>query len=218
MEYITRKFLLPDDMEEKLGIGECNESGLAIRNEDGTINSYLKMVKDDDLEDESLDCVYETRAIMDKTSKYPVLAENNWVKRGMRFIWENKEMIIATSVLAYQCVKNRYLIKENKETKELVEFKKSFIKYMEAIRTDKVTLECVNDLILSIDKIKGVSDVEREFLEISINDLDLLINYTYELAGEKSKDIMEDVRRKSNNTIIELKKYLEIQKKMMMVA
>ncbi len=85
------------------------------------------------------------------------------------------------------------------------------------IRKGNLELETIETLMAALDKLKAHKDYEQFKIELSTEDLDVLVSriydYTIRLAENNQVELTEQERSKTDNSIINLQNYLRTQKR-----
>lgn len=89
--------------------------------------------------------------------------------------------------------------------------------YISEIRKGGLELETINALMSSLEELKQHKDYEKFKIELSTEDLDVLVgriyDYTIRLAENNNIELSDQERSRSDNTIINLQNYLKTQKR-----
>lgn len=114
----------------------------------------------------------------------------------------------AIAGIAYSVVKNK---NEDKESKNMTEFNKSFVEYISSIKSSTVSEKKIDNVLEAIDKIKkNEKNGNRDFYFNNSKPLfETIRNYTYEFAKANSFEIPET---EGKQDIDDLKYYLQVQK------
>lgn len=141
--------------------------------------------------------------------------------KAIQFAKNNKKVIAVVGVCAGVAVAGAgvYQKLKNTEPKVVTEFRKALKEYINAIRSASLNEEIINKMADALDKLKKHKNYEKIQFQLSVEELNTLVNrifeYTQRLAKDNeielsdidnaSPDIMED-------SIITLQRYLAIQK------
>jgi len=137
----------------------------------------------------------------------------------MKFAKKNKKGLIIGAAVAgaatvggiiYHKVKNR-------EPAVVAQFRAALRTYIDEIRKGNLELETIETLMAALDKLKAHKDYEQFKIELSTEDLDVLVSriydYTIRLAENNQVELTEQERSKTDNSIINLQNYLRTQKR-----
>ena len=142
----------------------------------------------------------------------------------MSFAKKNKKGLIIGAVVAgtvtaggiiYHKVKNR-------EPAVVTQFRAALRAYIEEIRRGNLELSTIETLMAALDELKKHKDYEKFKIELSTEDLDVLVgriyDYTIRLAENNKVELTESERSKTDNSIINLQNYLRTQKRIFEAA
>ena len=137
----------------------------------------------------------------------------------MKFARKNKKGLIIGAAAAgaatiggiiYHKVKNR-------EPAVVMHFRAALRTYIDEIRKGNLELNTIEALMTALDELKKHKDYEKFKIELSTEDLDVLVgriyDYTMRLAENNKVELTEDERSKTDNSIINLQNYLRTQKR-----
>lgn len=137
----------------------------------------------------------------------------------MKFTKKNKKGLISGAAVAgaatvgsiiYHKVKNR-------ELAVVAQFRAALRTYIDEIRKGNLELETIETLMAALDKLKAHKDYEQFKIELSTEDLNVLVSriydYTIRLAENNQVELTEQERSKTDNSIINLQNYLRTQKR-----
>lgn len=178
-------FDIPESMLEKIDSGEFIRFGGVIRNQAGQIVKHLD----------------EVSIPIDKVP----IPKNNKKGMGVAIV---SLAAVAIAGIAYSVVKNK---NEDKESKNMTEFNKSFVEYISSIKSSTVSEKKIDNVLEAIDKIKkNEKNGNRDFYFNNSKTLfETIRNYTYEFAKANSFEIPET---ECKQDIDGLKYYLQVQK------
>ena len=104
----------------------------------------------------------------------------------------------------------------------LQQFRAALRAYIEEIRKGNLELDTIETLMAALDELKKHKDYEKFKIELSTEDLDVLVgriyDYTIRLAENKKVELTESERSKTDNSIINLQNYLRTQKRIFEAA
>ena len=142
----------------------------------------------------------------------------------MSFAKKNKKGLIIGAVVAgtvttggiiYHKVKNR-------EPAVVTQFRAALRAYIEEIRRGNLELSTIETLMAALDELKKHKDYEKFKIELSTEDLDVLVgriyDYTIRLAENNKVELTESEKSKTDNSIINLQNYLRTQKRIFEAA
>ncbi len=201
MEIITVKYLITDEIQKGLQGGKLSRYGSVIRS--NNTNQYFKHLQ------EIVD-IDKEKSI--KSSKGMAIATAVIVGVGI------------SSAVAYKGYKHLqekgYL--KNKYDKSVDELMNIFSIYVEAIKEGKLTIEIIENLMKSLNETISIHKQNNKKIKIGIDEFQsmfaIISDYTLKFAEannvecpvieEKSDDIL-------NNKIMDINKYLKIQKEIL---
>lgn len=111
-----------------------------------------------------------------------------------------------------------YIIKKH-VPKDINVFRKELTKYLESIRNGELSVDQINALLCSIEKLKKRKDFNDISVELSISEMlaimQYLHNYTIKLSQDNAVDVNESelMEETQDGVIISLEKHLNAQKK-----
>lgn len=143
--------------------------------------------------------------------------------KALRLVKEHKKgaiivgagiAVVGGGIWVYNKVKSR-------EPKVVTEFRAALRTYIDAIREGNMDIERINNLMSALDKLKEHKDYEKISIQLSAEDLEVLVGRIYEYTLKLAKDneitltdaeleISED---KNTGTIINLQNCLKAQKR-----
>ena len=88
--------------------------------------------------------------------------------------------------------------------------------YIDDVRSGKLSMESINRLMDSLEELKQNKNYEKIKIELTTEELNVLVNriyeYTIKLAKDNSVDLADDELSYSDNILLNLQKYLLAQK------
>ena len=119
--------------------------------------------------------------------------------------------LLATGgVFVYRTLKRR-------EPVVLREFRNTLKEYLEAIRNGSMDMDVINKMSGSLQELKQHKDYEKFSIQLTAEDIEILVNkihdYTIKLATDNDMSIEGINVNKTDDAIINLENYLNIQKK-----
>lgn len=145
-------------------------------------------------------------------------------KKALQFVQQHKKEIgigaacaavIGMGIWGYNGWKNR-------EPKVLAEVRAALKTYIDAIRNGRMDIDKINTLINALEALKKHKDYEKISIQLSVEDLEILVGriyeYTIKLAEDNSIDLSNEEWNANNGAIINLQSYLKVQKKIFEVA
>ncbi len=200
MAIVQEAFDIPADIMTKLLTGEYRRIGgvvrYAIGPKKGQIVKHLDPV--------DLKLAEQARGF---GAKILQMAKNN--KKGI---------IIGTAITGAVTVGGfiYYKVKTH-EPPVVTTFRSALRTYIAEIRKGKLKLETINNLMSALDELKQHKDYEKFRIALSCEDLDAFVNriydYTIQLAKNNEMELTEKERTHTDNSIVNLQKYLEIQRR-----
>lgn len=200
MAVVQEAFDIPADIMTKILTGEYRRIGGVVRYavgpKKGQIVKHLKPV--------DLKAAEEARGIGMKALQF---AKNN--KKGL-VIGAVVAGAATVGGVIYHKVKSR-------EPAVVTNFRSALRVYISEIRKGGLELETINALMSSLEELKQHKDYEKFKIELSTEDLDVLVgriyDYTIRLAENNNIELSDQERSRSDNTIINLQNYLKTQKR-----
>lgn len=116
-----------------------------------------------------------------------------------------------------------YKIK-NQDPEVVTKFRTSLKTYIYGIREGNLSVDIINDLMTCLENLKKHKDYEKISIRLLTKELDVLVNrileYTEKLAKDNSIELTEDELNAqiSDGTILNLRRYLEAQKRIFVTA
>ena len=202
MAIVQDAYDLTDDILMKILTGEYRRIGSIIRYatgpQKGQIVKHLKPVR--------MESVDRAQGLGAKVIE---LAKNN-----------KKALIIAGIGAAAVAVGGGiYYTIKNHEPEVVTKFRASLKNYISSIRAGNLSVALINDLMASLEDLKKYKDYEKISIQLSTEELDVLVNrifeYTEKLAKDNSVELLEDefIKQISDDTILNLQRSLQVQKR-----
>lgn len=116
-----------------------------------------------------------------------------------------------------------YKIK-NHDPEVVTKFRESLKTYINGIREGNLSVDLINDLMTSLENLKKHKDYEKISIQLSTEELDVLVNrifeYTEKLAKDNSIELTEDEHNAqiSDGAILNLQRSLKAQKRIFEIA
>lgn len=205
MAIVQEAFDIPADIMTKLLTGEYRRIGGVVRYavgpNKGQIIKHLKPV--------DLKAAEQVQGIGAKALQF---AENN--KKALIIVGIGTGIAVVGAGI-YHKVKNR-------EPEVVTEFRVALKEYINAIRTGKLDMDVINNLMTALEELKKHKDYEKISIQLSTEELDVLVNriyeYTIKLAKDNSVELTGEEQGASGSAIINLQKYLNTQKRIFETA
>lgn len=205
MAVVQEAFDIPADIMTKILTGEYRRIGGVVRYavgpKKGQIVKHLKPV--------DVKVAEEAQGMGAAIVKY---AKNN--KKAL-LICAGAAAVITGGATIYHKVKS-------KEPEVVIMFRSALKTYIDAIRTGGMDVEIIDRLMKTLDAVKKHKDYEKFSIQLSTEDLGVLVSkiydYTIKLAEDNSVDLSDEEKEKSEDAIIELEKYLKAQKRIFEMA
>ena len=146
--------------------------------------------------------------------------------KAIQFAKNNKKALIIVGIstgLAAAGVGIYHKIK-NHEPDVVTKFRASLKSYINGIRKGNLSVDSINDLMTCLENLKEHKDYEKISIQLSTEDLDVLVNriceYTEKLAKDNSIVLAEDELNAQipDATILNLQRYLKAQKRIFETA
>lgn len=199
MAVVTESFDIPMDIMTKLATGEYRRIGgvvrVAIGPNKGRIVKHLEPVK-----------MEQADQIQKVGSKIMQVAKNR-----------KKELIIGALVTGAITVGGVVYHKIKSIEPEVVQnYHAALRDYIDDVRSGKLSMESINRLMDSLEELKQNKNYEKIKIELTTEELNVLVNriyeYTIKLAKDNSVDLADDELSSSDNIFLNLQKYLLAQK------
>lgn len=199
MAVVTESFDIPMDIMTKLATGEYRRIGgvvrVAIGPNKGRIVKHLEPVK-----------MEQADQIQKVGSKIMQVAKNR-----------KKELIIGALVTGAITVGGVVYHKIKSREPEVVQnYHAALRDYIDDVRSGKLSMESINCLMDSLEELKQNNNYEKIKIELTTEELSVLVNriyeYTIKLAKDNSVDLADDELSSSDNILLNLQKYLLAQK------
>ena len=201
MPIVQDVFFIPNDIATGLATGLYRRIGSVVRYAVGTNKGQI--VKH--LEPIDLKAAEKAQELGTKALQF--------AKRHI------KETIIA--VASFTVLGTVIWVVKNHEPKEVTEFRAALGIYIEAIRNGSMDIDIINKLMTALDKLKQRKDYEKISIQLTTEDLEVLVEriyeYTIKLAknndAELSSEELNIAQMKNSGVIIKLQNYLKTQKR-----
>lgn len=199
MAVVTESFDIPMDIMTKLATGEYRRIGgvvrVAIGPNKGRIVKHLEPVK-----------MEQADQIQKVGSKIMQVAKNR-----------KKELIIGALATGTITVGGVVYHKIKSRQPEVVQnYHAALRDYIDDVRSGKLSMESINCLMDSLEELKQNNNYEKIKIELTTEELSVLVNriyeYTIKLAKDNSVDLADDELSSSDNILLNLQKYLLAQK------
>ena len=199
MAVVTESFDIPMDIMTKLATGEYRRIGsvvrVAIGPNKGRIVKNLEPVK-----------MEQADQIQKVGSKIMQVAKNR-----------KKELIIGVLVTGAITVGGVVYHKIKSREPEVVQnYHAALRDYIDDVRSGKLSMESINCLMDSLEELKQNNNYEKIKIELTTEELNVLVNriyeYTIKLAKDNSVDLTDNELSSSDNILLNLQKYLLAQK------
>lgn len=199
MAVVTESFDIPMDIMTKLATGEYRRIGGAVRvaigPNKGRIVKHLEPVK-----------MEQADQIQKVGSKIMQVAKNR-----------KKELIIRALVTGAITVGGVVYHKIKSREPEVVQnYHVALRDYIDDVRSGKLSMESINRLMDFLEELKQNKNYEKIKIELTTEELNVLVNriyeYTIKLAKDNSVDLADDELSSSDNIFLNLQKYLLAQK------
>lgn len=200
MAVVTESFDIPMDIMTKLATGEYRRIGgvvrVAIGPNKGRIVKHLEPVK-----------MEQADQIQKVGSKIMQVAKNR--KKELIIIGALVTGAITVGGVVYHKIKSR-------EPEVVQNYHAALRDYIDDVRSGKLSMESINCLMDSLEELKQNNNYEKIKIELTTEELSVLVNriyeYTIKLAKDNSVDLADDELSSSDNILLNLQKYLLAQK------
>lgn len=146
--------------------------------------------------------------------------------KAIQFAKNNKKAIIVgigTGIAV--TVAGIYNKLKNREPKVVIEFRKALKAYIDAIRKGMLEIEIIDNLRCCLDDIKNHKDYEKIRIQLSTEEIGILINsiheYTEKLAKDNVIELTDEeklITSNVNTDILNLQDYLKVQRRIFEAA
>lgn len=159
----------------------------------------------------------ETYASVEETIKqnieYEVLMKND--RNDHELIQGICKLIVETMLYTGK----RIVIASNEYPAEVVKqrFRKLNYMHIQYIRNGELSMKSINRLMDALEELKQDKRYEMLKIELTTEELDVLVNriyeYTVKLASDNAVELTDDEKKSSDNSILNLQRYLKTQKR-----
>ena len=200
MAVVTEAFDIPMDIMTKLATGEYRRLGgvvrVAIGPNKGQIVKHLDPIKIEQ-----------------------VAQNKNGVTKVIEFSKKNRKVIIIGTAVAGTMVAGNFVHQKikNREPKVMKRYHAALRSYIEDIRNGELSMKSINRLMDALEELKQDKRYEMLKIELTTEELDVLVNriyeYTVKLASDNAVELTDDEKKSSDNSILNLQRYLKTQKR-----
>ena len=200
MAVVTEAFDIPMDIMTKLATGEYRRLGgvvrVAIGSNKGQIVKHLDPIKIEQ-----------------------VAQNKNVVTKVIEFSKKNRKVIIIGTAVAGTMVAGNFVHQKikNREPKVMKRYHAALRSYIEDIRNGELSMKSINRLMDALEELKQDKRYEMLKIELTTEELDVLVNriyeYTVKLASDNAVELTDDEKKSSDNSILNLQRYLKTQKR-----
>ena len=200
MAVVTEAFDIPMDIMTKLATGEYRRLGgvvrVAIGPNKGQIVKHLDPIKIEQ-----------------------VAQNKNVVTKVIEFSKKNRKVIIIGTAVAGTMVAGNFVHQKikNREPKVMKRYHAALRSYIEDIRNSELSMKSINRLMDALEELKQDKRYEMLKIELTTEELDVLVNriyeYTVKLASDNAVELTDDEKKSSDNSILNLQRYLKTQKR-----
>ena len=200
MAVVTEAFDIPMDIMTKLATGEYRRLGgvvrVAIGPNKGQIVKHLDPIKIEQ-----------------------VAQNKNVVTKVIEFSKKNRKVIIIGTAVAGTMVAGNFVHQKikNREPKVMKRYHAALRSYIEDIRNGELSMKSINRLMDALEELKQAKRYEQLKIKLTTEELDVLVNriyeYTVKLASDNAVELTDDEKKSSDNSILNLQRYLKTQKR-----
>lgn len=208
MAIVQETFDIPEDIMAKILTGEYRRIGGVVRYAVGPQKGQIKKF----LEPVNLKADIEAQGISAKVINF---AKNN--KKAIIIVGIGTG-IAAAGVGIYNKVKNR-------EPKVVIEFRVALKTYIDSIRKGTLEIKIIDNLMCSLNDIKNDKNFEKIKIQLSTEEISILINsiheYTEKLAKDNVIELTDEeklITSNANRDILNLQDYLKVQRRIFEAA
>lgn len=208
MAIIQDAYDIPDSIMTKLLTGEYKRYGGVIRHANGPHKGQI--VK-----------------LLDPINSNPSESTQKIGTKALQFAKNNKKtlIIVGIGVGIVAAGAGVYQKLKRKEPEVVTKFRYALKDYINAIRNGKLDIETIDNLTISLVDLKKHKDYEKFNIQMSTEELDVLVGkiyeYTLKLARDNLVELSDEEQDKadiSENPILSLQKYLCTQKRIFETA
>ncbi|HRW97838.1 MAG TPA: hypothetical protein P5280_00040 [Cyclobacteriaceae bacterium] len=207
MAIVQDAYDLTDDILMKILTGEYKRIGSVIRHatgpNKGQIVKHLKPVH--------LEAVQQAQGLGAQVIRF---AKNN--KKTLMIVGVGTGLVALGGGIYYKI--------NNRDPEVVTKFRESLKAYINGIREGDLSVDLINDLIICLENLKKNKDYEKISIQLSTEELDVLVNrifeYTEKLAKDNSIELTEDEINPpiSDGAILNLQRSLKAQKRIFETA
>ena len=200
MAVVTEAFDIPMDIMTKLATGEYRRLGgvvrVAIGPNKGQIVKHLDPIKVEQ-----------------------VAQNKNVATKVLEFSKKNRKVIIIGTAVAGTIVAGNFVHQKikNREPKVMKRYHAALRSYIEDIRNGELSMKSINRLMDALEELKQAKRYEQLKIKLTTEELDVLVNriyeYTVKLASDNAVELTDDEKKSSDNSILNLQRYLKTQKR-----
>lgn len=208
MAIVQEIFDIPEDIMIKLNTKEYRRIGGVVRYASGPKKGQI--VKH--LEPVNLKEAIDVQGIGAKAIQF---AKNN--KKAIIIVGIGTGIAVAGTGI-YNKLKNR-------EPKVLIEFRMALKVYIDAIRKGTLEIEIIDNLRCCLDDIKNHKDYEKIRIQLSTEEIGILINIIHQCTEKLAKDNVIEltdeeklITSNANRDILNLQDYLKVQRRIFEAA
>ena len=200
MAVVTEAFDIPMDIMTKLATGEYRRLGGVVRVAIGP--NKAQIVKH-----------------LDPIKIEQVAQNKNVVTKVIEFSKKNRKVIIIGTAVAGTMVAGNFVHQKikNREPKVMKRYHAALRSYIEDIRNGELSMKSINRLMDALEELKQDKRYEMLKIELTTEELDVLVNriyeYTVKLASDNAVELTDDEKKSSDNSILNLQRYLKTQKR-----
>jgi len=145
--------------------------------------------------------------------------------KALQFVKGHKKETIITLAIATATGTGIYVYNKvkNHEPKVVTEFHEALRTYIDAIRNGDMNVEKINLLMNKLELLKAHEDYKKIKVQLTTEELEILVgriyDYTIKLADDNKVELAaSEIVNNSNDAIVNLQSYLEVQKRIFEVA
>lgn len=156
---------------------------------------------------------------MDPIKIEQVAQNKNVVTKVIEFSKKNRKVIIIGTAVAGTMVAGNFVHQKikNREPKVMKRYHAALRSYIEDIRNGELSMKSINRLMDALEELKQDKRYEMLKIELTTEELNVLVNriyeYTVKLASDNAVELTDDEKKSSDNSILNLQRYLKTQKR-----
>lgn len=205
MAIVQEAFWIPDDITTGLATGTYRRMGGVVRYATGANKGQI---------------VKHLQPIDLKSAEQTMKLE----PKALQLFRQNKKTIgiVTICMAAAGLCAWAYTSLKNSEPKVQAEYRAALKTYIIAVQEGNLDIDEINNLMNKLEAMKKNKDYRKISIQLSAEELEVIVNriyeYTVKLAKDNSVELNDEEMHHSNEAIVNLYSYLEIQKRIFETA